>query len=106
MSSIRGNYLGGNTSIALGLASEKMQDLLNKSYTDPDCADTTAANNASLDSMTTCDHQENINQAGQPSFRRIWNVADSTSPTLKTITVIVTWQNDKHHVSVTCLKQQ
>jgi Tfp pilus assembly protein PilV len=106
ISSIRGNYLGGNTSIALSLASEKMQGLLNESYTDPDCADTTTTNNAALNSITTCDHQENINQSGQPAYRRIWNVADSTSPTLKTITVIVTWQNNRHRVSVSCLKQQ
>jgi type IV pilus assembly protein PilV len=35
ISAIRGNFMGGNTSIALTLASEKMEDLINRDYDDP-----------------------------------------------------------------------
>jgi type IV pilus modification protein PilV len=110
ISAIRGNFLGGNTSIALSLASERMEDLLNKNIGHLDLVDTAAANNANLTSITTCDHQERVNEAGTLDllgfYRRIWNVADSASPALKSITVIVTWENDRHRVSISSLKQQ
>jgi len=35
LSAIRGNFMSGNTSVALSLASEKMEDLLNSDFNDP-----------------------------------------------------------------------
>jgi hypothetical protein len=39
-------------------------------------------------------------------YRRIWNVADETSPTRKSVVVIVTWENNRHRVSITSIKNQ
>ena len=108
---IRGNYFSGNTTAALTLAEEKMEDLLGKSYSDTDLDDTEPGNNANLASITTIDHTENVNEDGQPVtggfYRRIWNVADNTPiADTKTVTLIVTWNNDSHRVSLSCIKPQ
>jgi type IV pilus assembly protein PilV len=108
---IRGNYFSGNTTAALTLAEEKMEDLLGKSYTDDSLKDDEPGNNANLTSITTIDHAENVNEDGQPVaggfYRRIWNVADDT-PILgtKTVAVIATWDNDSHRVTLSCIKPQ
>ncbi len=108
---IRGNYFSGNTTAALTLAEEKMEDLLGKSYSDTDLDDIDPGNNANLTSITTIDHTENVNEDGQPVaggiYHRIWNVADDT-PILgtKTVAVIATWDNDSHRVSLSCIKPQ
>ena len=47
ISAIRGNFMSGNTSIALSLASERMEDLLNKDYNHADLADSNTSNNSS-----------------------------------------------------------
>lgn len=112
ISAIRGNFFSGNTSTALTLASEKMEDLLNRNWDDATLADTTTTNNADLSSITTVDHQEGVTEerqvvaAGSGFYRRIWNVADSSAPlpTSKAMTIIVTWEGDKHRVTVSSFR--
>ncbi len=110
ISAIRGNFMSGNTSTALSLASEKMEDLLNKDYSHADLADSVTGNNSSLSSTTSVDNQENISEEGGVGaggfYRRIWNIANETSPTRKSVMVIVTWQNNRHHVSIASIKNQ
>ena len=112
ISAIKGNFMSGNTSIALTLASEKMEDLFNRDFNDPDNSDSNTSNNASLTSITNVDHQENLNADGSVSagglYRRIWNIADMASPwpSMKEITVIVTWENNRHRVFVSSMKRQ
>ena len=116
ISAIRGNFMGGNTSIALTLASEKMEDLLNRNYTDAALADSKPANNANLTVITAAnvDHEENVSDGGVVGaagfYRRIWNVADTVTgasnwPTMKEITVIVTWENNRHRVTVSSMRR-
>jgi len=105
--------MGGNTSIALSLASEKMEQLLNADYnstdTNTDLRDSVAGNNTNLSSITSVDHQETLSEEGvvgaNAFYRRIWNVADEASPSSKSIRVIVTWENNRHRVSIACLKR-
>jgi type IV pilus assembly protein PilV len=109
ISSIRGNAISGNTSVALALATDKMEDLMTRSMSDPQIADHTAANNGSLSSISTVDFEERLNGEGQVMtggfYRRIVNVADNTpAASLKTITVIVTWKNNKHRIALSCIK--
>ena len=110
VSSIRGNLMSGNTSIALSLAGERIEDLMNRNIHDSLLADLSPANNSNLASIASVDFEERLNGRGQVVagglYRRIWNIADDT-PTisLKTITVIVTWENNKHRVALTCIKQ-
>jgi len=110
ISAIRGNFMGGNTSIALSLASEKMEDLLNKDFNHADLNDAVTGNNGTLSSTTSVDHQENISEEGvvgaSAFYRRIWNVGDQTSPIMKNVMVIVTWENNKHRVSIASIKRQ
>jgi type IV pilus modification protein PilV len=112
ISAIRGNFMSGNTSIALTLASEKMEDLFNRDFNDPVVADGNASNNGSLSSMTNVDHQENVDPDGTVSaggfYRRIWNVADMASPwpAMKEITVIVSWESNRHRVMVSSMKRE
>lgn len=108
VSAIRGNYFSDNTTAALCLAEDKMEYLMGKNFDHADLVDTTAANNGDLDSTTTVDFQETVNAAGQVvaggEYRRIWNIADSTDPEMKTVTVVVTWGENSHRVSLTsCL---
>jgi type IV pilus modification protein PilV len=116
ISAIRGNFMSGNTSIALSLASEKMEDLLNRRWdttTDPDLIDTMTGNNGNL--VTTVagqtDHEENVSENGIVGaggfYRRIWNIADTASPmpTMKEVSVIVTWENNKHRVFVSSMRR-
>lgn len=108
VSAIRGNYFSDNTTTALCLAEDKMEDLMGKNFDHADLVDTTAANNGDLDSITTVDFQETVNAAGQVvaggEYRRIWNIANSTDPQMKTVTVLVTWQGDIHRLSLSsCL---
>lgn len=96
VSAIWGNSMSGNTTAALTLAEEKMEDLLQKKYT-----------HADLSSGTH--EQVDINEAGQPGglYHRIWSVQDDTPiPNTKTIMVTVRWDRDRHHVSLSCIKAQ
>jgi type IV pilus modification protein PilV len=108
VSAIRGNYFSDNTTAALCLAEDKMEYLMGQNFDHADLVDTTAANNGNLDSITTVDFQETVNAAGQVvaggEYRRIWNVADSTDPQMKSVTVLVTWGGNSHRVSLSsCL---
>jgi prepilin-type N-terminal cleavage/methylation domain-containing protein len=109
IAAIRGNFMGGNTSIALSLASEKMEDLLNKDFNHADLNDGVHGNNGTLSSIASVDHQENISEEGvvgaNAFYRRIWNIADQTSPITKSVMVIVTWENNKHRVSIASIKR-
>ena len=108
VSAIKGNYFSDNTTTALCLAEDKMEDLMGRNFDDADLVDATAANNGSLDSITTVDFQETVNAAGQVvaggEYRRIWNIADSADPQMKTVTVVITWERDTHSLSLSsCL---
>ena len=110
ISAMRGNFMGGNTSIALSLASQKMEDILNKDFNHADLLDSNTGNNGSLSSTTSVDHQEYVSEDGAVGtggfFRRIWNVANQASPTRKSIVVIVSWENNKHRISIESIKNQ
>lgn len=110
VSAIRGNHLSDNVTIALALAEDKMENLLITDYDDPDLQDTVGGNNASLNSITSVDHQElNIDDTGAAGgiFRRIWNIADNTPITNnKAITIIVAWNNGQHKVAITSIKRK
>jgi type IV pilus modification protein PilV len=98
ISAIRGNFMSGNTSIALSLASEKMEDLLNKDF-----------NHADLNASAT--HQETISEEGVVGagafYQRTWNVADppTAATNTKNVTVIVSWESNKHRVSIASIKR-
>jgi hypothetical protein len=95
---IQGNYFSGNTTAALSLAEEKMEDLLGKSYTD---AELTSGNNPDLNNP--------IDETGQAGgiYTRTWIVTDNTPITdTKTVTVSVSWDNLSHQVSLSCIKPQ
>ena len=110
IAAIRGNFMGGNTSIALSFASEKMEDLLNKDFNHADLADSNTSNNSSLSSTTSVDHQEYISENGTVGiggfYRRIWNVVNEASPPRKSVVVIVTWENNRHRISIESIKNQ
>ena len=95
---IRGNYFSGNTTAALSLAEEKMEDLLGKSYTD-----------AELASGNNPDANNPIDETGQAGgiYSRMWTVTDNT-PIIDTkeVTVSVSWDNLSHQVSLSCIKPQ
>ncbi len=128
MSAIQGNFMSGSTSVALALAQEKMEELMTVSYTDPELADSNTGNNPAADALspitstTDIDHQEldgssapiNITETGaldaQGMYRRIWNIADhpvsgEDVPTMKSITVIVTWDYGKHEVFLSSFRR-
>jgi len=95
---ITGNYFSGNTTAALTLAEEKMEDLLGKSYTD-----------AELTSGNHPDANNPIDETGQAGgiYTRMWIVTDNTPITdTKTVTVTVSWDNLSHQVSLSCIKPQ
>ena len=104
ISAIRGNYFSGNTSAALTLASQRMEDLLNRNWNDPIFTDN-PANNADLSSITTVDFEDAVNLGGIP-YRRIVNFANSNGamPTSREITVIVTWGGNSHRVWVSSFR--
>jgi len=94
VSAIRGNYMSGNTTAALALAEEKMEDLLHKQY-------------AHADLSGGKHEQVSIDEAGRPGgiYHRIWVVHDNVPiPNTKTIMVTVRWDHDRHHVSLSCIK--
>jgi prepilin-type N-terminal cleavage/methylation domain-containing protein len=98
ISAIRGNFMGGNTSIALTLASEKMEDLLNKAYgTDAD--------------LTAGTHNEEVSDSGVVAagsfYNRTWTIADTATPwpTMKQITVVVSWEGNRHRVTISSMRR-
>ena len=105
VSAIRGNYMSGNTSMALSLAGEKMEDLLNRCWGDPNkCPtldpDLTAGNHGS----------EAISKTGVEGtgglYSRRWTVTNETSPTRKSVVITVSWENNRHQVSIASIKNQ
>lgn len=109
VSGIRGNYFSANTTIGLTLAEEKMEELLALAYNHGDLQDSELGNNSDLTTTATLDHDETVNDPGGP-FHRIWNVRDEDTgagwPDMKTITVIVEWENNKHRVLLTSLRHE
>jgi type IV pilus modification protein PilV len=123
ISAIQGNSMSSCTSAALSLAEEKMERIMVTNFNDPSLFDTQTGNNSNLSSITTIDQQEvdgggapiNIDETGSQNalgrYRRIWNIANHPSgfenlPTMKSVTVIVTWENDKHRVFLSSIKPQ
>jgi type IV pilus modification protein PilV len=123
ISAIQGNSMSSCTSAALSLAEEKMERIMVTNFNDPSLFDTQTGNNSNLRSITTIDQQEvdgggapiNIDETGSQNalgrYRRIWNIANHPSgfenlPTMKSVTVIVTWENDKHRVFLSSIKPQ
>jgi prepilin-type N-terminal cleavage/methylation domain-containing protein len=110
ISAIRGNFMGGNTSTALSLASEKMEELLNTAYNHADLSDGESGNNTNLSSIDSVDHQVELSEEGVVGtggfYRMIWNIADQSAPTTKNVMVIVTWENNRHRVSIASVKNQ
>jgi len=95
---IKGNYFSGNTTTALTLAEEKMEDLLGKSYSD-----------AELTNGNHPDTNNPIDETGQAggTYSRMWIVTDNTPITdTKTVMVNVSWDNASHQVSLSCIKPQ
>lgn len=105
VSAIRGTSISDKTTTALALAQGKMEDLLLKDYQDSDLRDSNPFNNSDLSSITSVDHEEKevteTGDVGGGIYHRIWNVAESSDPPIKTVTVIVCWDNDRHSVSFT-----
>ena len=111
VSAMRGNFFSDHVTTALCLAEDKMEDLMGRDFVDDDLVDKTPGNNGSLDSITNVDFEEKVNVAGQVTaggpYHRIWNIADSTNPEMKTVTVIVSWDRDRHRVTLTsCINPQ
>ena len=108
---IRGNYFSDNTTCALALAEDKMERLLGLTYSNDELKDNVTTNNTNLNTIVSgnVDHEElNIDEAGDNGgqFHRIWNIADNLPMSNnKTITVIVTWDQDKHRVSLSSIKR-
>lgn len=110
ISAIQGNHFSDSTTTSLILAEQKMEDLLNKNFDDADLNNDEPANDNNLDSITTIDHEERMDEdcvlKADGYFRRIWNIADNDPfSNNKTITVIVTWRQDSHKVSLTSIKR-
>jgi len=96
ISAIRGNFMGGNTSIAMTLASQKMEDLLNRSYTDAE--------------LVAGAHTEQVSDSGFVGaggfFTRNWTINDRSGawPIMKEITVTVRWEN-QHSVNIQSMRR-
>lgn len=110
---IKGNHFSDNTTCALTLAEDKMEELLSLDYNNLELNDVLSANNNDLFRIDVgwFDKDEmNIDETGKINaghFRRIWNIADNKPiDGNKLITVIVTWDNDAHEVSLTSIKRK
>jgi prepilin-type N-terminal cleavage/methylation domain-containing protein len=106
VSGIRGNYFSANTTMGLTLAEEKMEELLALDYNHADLQDSELGNNGDLTTTVTLDHDETV----EGLYHRIWNVRDEDTgagwPDMKTFTVIVEWENNKHRVLLTSLRHE
>jgi len=109
VSSIRGNQFSERVTTALCLAEDRMEELMRRGYSDALLADLKDKPLDTIDASDV-DHEDlpAIDETGQTvaggPYRRVWNVDDSAAPNIKTITVIVTWDNNKHRVSLTSIK--
>ena len=102
ISAIRGNFMGGNTSIALNLASQKMEDLFNRNY----------YTDSALSAGTHGPEQVNDNGvvAAGAFYRRNWTITDTVTgatnwPVMKEITITVSWENNKHRVTISSMRR-
>lgn len=103
---IGGNDTAGSTTVALNLAQQQLENIINADY--DDLVDANPANNADLTSIANVDYQ-NVDVEGNAvdfgKYDLIWNVADSTPITnVKTVVVIVSWQNGRHRRILTHIK--
>ena len=114
VSGIRGNYFSANTTMGLTLAEDKMEELLALNYNHGDLQDIEPLNNTDLTTTSPVDHDEPVDESGQQvtgaRFHRIWNVRHEDTgagwPDMKTITVIVEWEKNKHRVMLTSLRHE
>ena len=88
--------MGGNTSIALTLASQKMEDLFNQPYDD-----------VQADSEQVTDSGA-VGAGG--FYRRTWNVSEhlgapNALPRMKEIELTVSWQNNQHSVTLRSMRR-
>ena len=127
---INGNSIASNLTTAITLAQDQMEALNSLDpATDPDLIDSNAANNTNLENaacdaattypaghpcyaagpallddgyMQRVDEKGNVSAGGM--YARTWNIANNTpTPGIRTVAVIVTWQNLSHRVSVTSI---
>ena len=110
ISAIRGNHFSDNTTTALILAEQRMEELLSKPFNHDDLENAEPTNDNNLGSITTVDYSDRLDESGALNangyFRRIVNIADDNPlPGNKAITVMVTWRQDKHKVSLTSIKR-
>ena len=110
VSAIRGNDFSGSVTTGLCLAEDRMEELMRRPYSDDLLTDANTTNALDTIIASDVDHEDvpAIDATGQTvtggPYRRVWNVEDSADPDMKTITVIVTWDNDRHRVSLTSIK--
>jgi prepilin-type N-terminal cleavage/methylation domain-containing protein len=109
VSAIRGNDFSASVTTGLCLAEDRMEELMRRPYSDDLLAD---LQDKPLNTIiaSDVDHEDlpAIDASGQTvtggPYRRVWNVEDSAAPDMKTVTVIVTWDNNRHRVSLTSIK--
>ena len=110
VSSIRGNQYSDRVTTGLCLAEDRMEELMRRGYTDALLTDANTTNALDTIIASEVDHEDlpAIDATGQTvaggPYRRVWNVDDSAAPDIKTVTVIVTWDNDRHRVTLTSIK--
>lgn len=94
---MRSNSLNDNTSSAIDLAQDKIEELKSALPTSAILLDLQTANNNDLSSTTNFDFQEsNIDGLGRPGgiYTRTWNIANnSPKPGMKSVAIIVTWMD-------------
>jgi len=106
---IAGNRSANHATLAVTLAEDKIEELKRLAYGHADLADTDnnkndidadIKQNPSL--FTNPDHD---NDSPDPRMIRVWNVANDTpAPRLKTVTVIVGWEDNRwHYIALTTL---
>lgn len=99
VSAIRGNFMSGNTSIGLTLAGEKMEDLLNRDYGDP--------------ALSAGAHEDFVSSRGTVSdssgfYHRTWEITDTAGnmPEMKEMVVTVSWESDRHRVTLRSMRRE
>ncbi|MGA1790805.1 MAG: type IV pilus modification PilV family protein [bacterium] len=106
---ISGNHSASHITMAVNLAEDKIEELKRLGFADTALADTDSIKtdvgtnvrgNPLL--FTSPDHGDDSPASG---FVRVWNVADATPAIgLKTITVIVGWEQQKwHYIALTTI---
>jgi len=117
VAAIQGIDRSGEGTVALQLGQDRLEQLLNLAYNDPNLVDANTANNSTLaTALSTAGtggasqfdgHQATVNTAtGQ--YTIIWNVADNTVSTtqFKNVVVVVTWMRKgiTHSCSLASIK--